>query len=60
MNDLDMPRTPSALAVVSLMVLAAGISYATLLRAERPAKETPTFVGTAPDAPTGEIQPPTF
>ena len=47
-------------AIVSLMILAGGLSTISI-RSEAPAMEAHTFTGTEPNAPgTPEAQPPTF
>jgi hypothetical protein len=61
MNSLDKTQLHSAFAFVSVMLLAAAIFSAPLIRAESTASgETQSFIGTTPDAAGPEVQPPTF
>jgi|KBSMisStandDraft_5_1062788.scaffolds.fasta_scaffold382620_2 hypothetical protein len=62
METLDKTQMHSAYAFVSVMLLAAAISGATLIRAESaPSAATQSFIGTTPDSDNGETaQAPTF
>ena len=62
METLDKTQMHSTFAFVSVMLLAAAISSATLIRAESaPANAVQSFVGTVPDTDNGEaVQAPTF
>ena len=55
-------NTKGAFAIVSVMLLAAAISGASLIRAESSpqASEPHSFIGTTPDASTVEQLPPQF
>ena len=59
--DLDKTQMHSTFAFVSVMLLAAAIFSAPLLRAESaPSTETQSFIGTTPNATGEEVQAPTF
>ena len=63
METLDKTQMHSAYAFVSVMLLAAAISGATLIRAEStpPSATTQSFIGTTPDSGNAEaVQAPTF
>ena len=62
METLDKTQMHSAYAFVSVMLLAAAISSATLIRAEAPAGSAmQSFIGTAPDSGNGDsVEAPTF
>ena len=54
--------TRSALAIVSVLLLAAAISGASLIRAESTgqSRQAHSFIGTAPEAAAVEVPAPTF
>ena len=62
METLDKTQMHSAYAFVSVMLLAAAISSATLIRAEAPAGPAmQSFIGTTPDSGNGDsVEAPTF
>ena len=62
MESLDKTQMHSTFAFVSVMLLAAAISGATLIRAESgSANGVQSFVGTVPDTGNGEaVEAPTF
>ena len=62
METLDKTQMHSTFAFVSVMLLAAAISSATLLRAESPAgSATQSFIGTTPNSGNGDsVEAPTF
>jgi hypothetical protein len=61
MNTLDKTQRHGAFAFVSMMLFAAALYSAPLLRAESiPSSTTQSFIGTVPAADTVEPLPPTF
>ena len=50
----------SAFALMSVMFLVVAMSGASMIRAESPAGQAHSFIGTAPDAATIEVSAPTF